>query len=150
MASVITSVRAPAEERDAWQRAADVCGVSLTVWVREALNAGAEATLEAEHPRERVVPAAYTPPELPPLPAGAKSAPEPVDLDLNRQRGLVAAFIRIGGKEWKGQGPNPLHPGCQVRADVLREFSPQLTVLEMLMDDEANERAVARAMGVPV
>ena len=169
MPPVISSVSSTPAERDVWKRAATIAGVAFPVWCREALNAGAEAAIsEADAPPERPrvrVPAGrapvdpsrqfnqqapYVPPELPPLPIGAKTAPEPVDMDLMRQRGLVASFIRSDGKEWRGSGATPLMPGCIIRADVLAEFVDKLDGLRGYMDARTQETAAMRASGVPV
>lgn len=167
MPSVISSVSSTPTERDAWKRAAELAGSKLPVWCREALNAAADAAIaEAEAPPTRrlmhkPVPvestqfdpgAPYVPPELPPLPIGAKTvAIDPDELDRYRQRGLVAGFIRAGGdpREWRGQGPNPLQRGCAVRADVLAEFAERLDALGGQVARKAEETAMMRASGVP-
>jgi hypothetical protein len=167
MAGVISSVSSSPAERDAWKRAAELAGMAWPVWCREALNAAAEATIaEAEAPpaKPRVrVPAgraaieetadpnaAYVPPELPPLPPGAKTAPvDPDDLDRFRQRGLVASFIRADGREWRGNGPDPLRAGCSIRKDVLAEFADRLDMLRDYVAAKAEETAMMRAAGVP-
>lgn len=93
---------------------------------------------------------AYTPPVLPPLPLGATTAPEVVDMDRSRQRGAVAAFIRSEGKDWRGQGPDPLSPGCQIRRDVMAEYEVHLRNLALSIDYRNQEAASMRAAGVPV
>lgn len=170
MPAVITSISSSADEREAWKLAAKISGTPVSVWARMALNAAVEATMAEDDasllPPEMVrqvfaKPAVvaqrvsaeaipYDPPDLPPLPSGATTAPEVVDMDRSRQRGAVAAFIRSEGKDWRGQGPDPLSPSCQIRADVLTEYGHQLANLRAAMDYRNQEAASMRAAGMPV
>lgn len=60
----------------------------------------------------------------------------PTERRLQQERALVASFIRIDGREWKGSGPTPLEPGCSISPFVLREFEGGLAKVRIL-----NERA---------
>ena len=162
MASVVVSISAPEDEVAAWRAAADVVGARLSIWARAALVAAAEATQdEARHSadverlqvgnRERAelihvdsAPAG----DLPPLPPGATTVAIDADLeDRLRQRGLVAQFIRSGGREWRGHGPNPLHPGCTIRRDVLAEVRGKLDQVAHQMAVAAADAALIRGAG---
>ena len=97
----------------------------------------------------RAEPVAYVPPKLPLLPLGATTSPEPVDMEAHRQRGLVGNFIRSDGMEWRGGGPDPLDPRCQLRGDVLAEFVVKLQHVRVVRDRKRQEAAEMRASGVP-
>lgn len=157
----ISAVSSSEAERDAWKRAAELAGLPFTAWCRDALNAAAEAEQEARDqegqflPRTpsragvRAEPVAYVPPKLPLLPLGATTSPEPVDMEAHRQRGLVGNFIRADGMEWRGGGPDPLDPRCQLRGDVLAEFVVKLQHVRVVRDRKRQEAAEMRASGVP-
>ena len=156
MASVVVSIRASDDEAAAWRAAAGLVGEPLSIWARAALVAAAEATQdEARHSAgvERVqannrdlaeVPRV----ERPPLPPGATTVAIDADLeDRLRQRGLVAQFIRSVGREWRGHGPNPLHPGCTIRRDVLVEVRSKLDWVAHQMAVAAADAALIRGAG---
>lgn len=63
----------------------------------------------------------------------------PDDLALRRQRSLVAAFLRLDGREWLGTGPTPLEVGCQVSPAVLAEFVPGLAIVRERLAERAAE-----------
>lgn len=71
------------------------------------------------------------------------------ELAVRRDRGLVAAFLRIDGREWKGSGPTPLEPGCTVSAAVLAEYAGQLAALRVRLERlAAEEQRFAAGGGV--
>ena len=157
----ISAVSSSEPERDAWKRAAELAGLPFTAWCRDALNAAAEAEHGARDQQGQFLPRApsragvgteplaYVPPKLPLLPLGATTALEPVDMEANRQRGLVGNFIRSDGMEWRGGGSDPLDPRCQLRGDVLAEFVVKLQHVRVVRDRKRQEAAEMRASGVP-
>jgi len=165
MASIVVSISAPEDEVAAWRAAAELVGARLSIWARAALVAAAEATQdEARHSadverlqeahRERAeliridtAPAA----ELPPLAPGVTTVAIDADLeDRLRQRGLVAQFVRSGGREWRGAGPDPLRPGCTIRPDVLAEFAARLAAVRVELARAAAEAAMLRGAGAVI
>ena len=70
-----------------------------------------------------------------PLPVGA-TTDAPADPGLLRERGLVAGFVRSGGKEWRGVGPSPFEADCAVRAEVLAEFEGRIAAVRAAREED--------------
>lgn len=165
----VVSFSAPPGEVAAWRAA---CGNKLSPWIREKLNAalgiveitgpamdiraliqegvatalaakgiGSVPAQEAEQPLS----AAEIRSQVAGMVRGATTIAIPADEeDRLRQRGIVASFIRVDGREWRGNGPDPLQAGCMIRADVLAEYAP---ALEALGNRLASQQARAGADG---
>ena len=109
--------------------------------VRKKLQAKKKAKKKAAAPRKPKLRTAEN--TFKKLKHGQRSDPPPPDvLAINRERGKVAAFLRLGGRDWMGPGPSPLEPGCQISKRVLKEFAERL-------DDLRYQIAQLSEMGLP-
>jgi hypothetical protein len=63
----------------------------------------------------------------------------PDEMTFRRHRGWVNHFCKLEGKEWIGEGPNPLDPHCKIDKRILQEFAG---TLEQVREKIADERAM--------